>query len=628
MRKKQGITMITLVIIVIVLLILAGITLGSITSQNGLINNVENVLGNLSNKAVEHQGLLDNIAGVSNTNEENGEEMEEKLLNGGFESPVKAKDSGSPNYATVSDIEGWNTTSTDGKIEFGWVQNHATLEGVKVCPHMPAAVSTTVEGTAIPEGQQYGELNAEEAGTLYQTFTVESPMNLDFKMYHRGRSGVDALAIIIGQSQAYEPSKADNSKTNKDQYQQMIDWLKENKTVELTSENAKGWFIYSSPFANNGGFESENPFSFTADENHTQKWSVWIICSNNTGWNEFASYYSAENAGNYIFAMTSYYANETGNSATKVGTWGNLIDGISLKEGNRELLKNGGFEAVIATNGKYLTTTSANNSTPNTAIGWSASTVEKKVEIGASVSTYISTAGSMSKIVYKNMPYVREGKQFAELNGEQASSLYQNIAVIGGKKYYWGASHRGRNGIDTMALIIGPKQTVNPSKENKTSTDQLVKIAKWIKEHPEIHTENSGVGCSKKISIYTTKFSETLKGEFITEGVESPFSRFKDEEHTEKWNIWLISSNNDKWYDYGSVDPSSTYDYSYIVPETQTDCILAFVSYEPAPKSNGEIDYSYGNLLDCLTLSRQDKVEYEHVSGEKNNCIFITMENE
>jgi hypothetical protein len=43
----------------------------------------------------------------------------------------------------------------------------------------------------------------------------------------------------------------------------------------------------------------------------------------------------------------------------------------------------------------------------------------------------------------------RDGFNFAELNAEQASRIYQNVCLVQGERVTWSFSHRGRNGVDT-----------------------------------------------------------------------------------------------------------------------------------------------------------------------------------
>ncbi|MHB9859887.1 isopeptide-forming domain-containing fimbrial protein [Streptomyces sp. YIM S03343] len=48
-----------------------------------------------------------------------------------------------------------------------------------------------------------------------------------------------------------------------------------------------------------------------------------------------------------------------------------------------------------------------------------------------------------------------DGAQFAELNANEVSTLYQDLPTTPGTKLYWRLYHRGRQGDDTMALDIG-----------------------------------------------------------------------------------------------------------------------------------------------------------------------------
>ena len=48
-----------------------------------------------------------------------------------------------------------------------------------------------------------------------------------------------------------------------------------------------------------------------------------------------------------------------------------------------------------------------------------------------------------------------EGRQFAELNANSASMLYQDVATTPGQTLAWSLKHRGRNGVDVMRVVIG-----------------------------------------------------------------------------------------------------------------------------------------------------------------------------
>lgn len=40
--------------------------------------------------------------------------------------------------------------------------------------------------------------------------------------------------------------------------------------------------------------------------------------------------------------------------------------------------------------------------------------------------------------------------------GAETSTLYQYVKTSGGSQYKWNLYHRGHQGDDTMALVIGP----------------------------------------------------------------------------------------------------------------------------------------------------------------------------
>ncbi|GAA3896688.1 hypothetical protein GCM10022244_03570 [Streptomyces gulbargensis] len=61
-----------------------------------------------------------------------------------------------------------------------------------------------------------------------------------------------------------------------------------------------------------------------------------------------------------------------------------------------------------------------------------------------------------------------EGAQFAELNANEVSTLYQDLPTTPGTKLYWRLYHRGRQGQDTMALDIG---VPGSAAEQRTFTD-------------------------------------------------------------------------------------------------------------------------------------------------------------
>lgn len=220
--------------------------------------------------------------------------------------------------------------------------------------------------------------------------------------------------------------------------------------------------------------------------------------------------------------------------------------------------------------------------------GWSTTATDDKIEFG--VNTKTDSAPQLSG----NDKSIPHGKQFAELNANQVSTLYQNVSTVGGHIYEWGLSHRGRAGTDTMALIIGPKQAKDPAKPDPNGQDQFMRLTDWVKRN----AETLGVtvprdGCSQRITVYSKKFDE--HGGFLNNpGNESPFSTAPSNLYTETWSVWIIATGYQSWGSYGTHDP--TYNplkgigggigCSYTVPARQTETTFAFCSYS----SSGSVD--------------------------------------
>ena len=57
---------------------------------------------------------------------------------------------------------------------------------------------------------------------------------------------------------------------------------------------------------------------------------------------------------------------------------------------------------------------------------------------------------------YHKQGTTTNGKQYAEINAGAAGALYQTIATIPGTTMYWSVDHSGRDGTDTMAVVMMP----------------------------------------------------------------------------------------------------------------------------------------------------------------------------
>lgn len=111
----------------------------------------------------------------------------------------------------------------------------------------------------------------------------------------------------------------------------------------------------------------------------------------------------------------------------------------------RVALANGSFEQP-AVSGVEILPDSSQTQAPKRVPGWLTTATDHRIELWHSGFNGVPSA---------------EGTQFAELNANQVSTLYQDLPTTPGTKLYWRLYHRGRQGDDTMALDIGaPGATV------------------------------------------------------------------------------------------------------------------------------------------------------------------------
>ena len=208
---------------------------------------------------------------------------------------------------------------------------------------------------------------------------------------------------------------------------------------------------------------------------------------------------------------------------------------------------------------------------------------------------------------------IPDGHQFAELNADEESTLYQYATTVGGNVYEWGLSHRGREGVDRMAVIIGPKQNVDPAKPSKDGKDQFMQMTDWVKSHAEKLGVNIPVtGCTQKITVYSKKFA--ANGGFQND-IGDAFSASPSDVYTEKWNVWIIGTSNTAWGNYGTKSPDYAegklaYSCRYAVPDGQTKTVFAFCSYSAATSNK-----TLGNLIDNIHFSLYQTITAAATAG-------------
>lgn len=225
-----------------------------------------------------------------------------RIQNGSFEYNADGSQyvqTSSGNQHESHKIQAWNTTAEENKIE---------LFNKDSMAHMSASDPNK---NYIPDGTIAAELNADEPGSLYQIVNTMPSSAYLWGLDHRGRSGDDTMALVIGPNQEVRPSKnsgSTNSETTssttkknygKDQFMQMVEWAKSQQKITLpdysksiSGKEPQNITVYSKPFGLNGSFKSNDelsPFSLVPTDEHTEEWHIWIMTSGNSDWSSYGS---------------------------------------------------------------------------------------------------------------------------------------------------------------------------------------------------------------------------------------------------------------------------------------------------------------------------------------------------
>lgn len=267
---------------------------------------------------------------------------------------------------------------------------------------------------------------------------------------------------------------------------------------------------------------------------------------------------------------------------------------------NRKL-QNGSFEEEQTFTATYL------QPDQSAVPSWSTTAFQGKIELfRKNTNTYITGVTLEPK----------DGTYAAELNADEESTLYQNVKTSPSSVYEWGLDHGARNGTDIMALVIGPKQSVDPSKPSKDGRDQLMQMVDWL----NIGNSITAGAEPKQYTVYSKKFA--AKGTFEDNAGNNAFSLTPSTIYTEEWHIWIMASSKatsgtNPWNSYGSNaggsagsdngSGSTTVDlskyYLYTVPAEQTDTLFGFVSVGYVNSSTTEDKAkTYGNFLDNINF--------------------------
>ena len=173
-----------------------------------------------------------------------------------------------------------------------------------------------------------------------------------------------------------------------------------------------------------------------------------------------------------------------------MGVGATLVYAAENSTDNRKL-QNGSFEEGQTWTSTYL------QLDQSAVPAWNTTAFQGKIELfRENRNTYIS--GVTLKPT--------DGSYAAELNADEESTLYQNVKTSPSSVYEWGLDHGARNGTDTMALVIGPKQNVDPSKPSKDGRDQLMQMVDWLIDQGMTSFKTSA-GLGEQLTVYSKKFA-------------------------------------------------------------------------------------------------------------------------
>lgn len=386
-------------------------------------------------------------------------------------------------------------------------------------------------------------------------------------------------------------------------------------------------------------------------DNTQTSFSLFVRDSGNTtsginGYKRVQNINEIKQGEKYLIAHPGKYDRETGNAAdgsawyvlhpSKADTDYVQVAKVynTVLSSKAKRIQNGSFE--YNADGSPYVQASGNHSQPQSyeIQAWNTTAEENKVELFNKSSREHMSASVPAK------NYIPDGEYAAELNADEPGSLYQVVNTMPSSAYLWGLDHRGRSGVDTMALVIGPNQEVRPSKnsgstnsETTSSTtkknygkDQFMQMVEWAKSQEKIkllsdYSNASGhYGSNTKykglqnITVYSKPFG--LNGSFKSSDELSPFSLVPTDEHTEEWHIWIMTSGSGDWSSYGSNDEENGINiygninssdmeklkqFFYRVPAGQTESMFAFVPIDTAFQHRGN-KTTLGNLLDNVNF--------------------------
>ena len=535
--------------------------------------------------------------------------LSDKLLNGSFETIKTAYGSC---MRTGESIYAWHTTAWDLNMEWG-----QTYE-------------KTSKGSINPKNGSYiAELNAWEVASLYQEVSAIPGETLSWSVAHRGRQGKDEMAIVVGpalsvgDTDVYRKNSQDE-KTDPDIFQQIVSeaeakWgeLEKGNTYEVKySGNNKTYQVVVAPDENYewvtyyGTYKvprgvTEVVFGFTsiysasssqgignlidavsfgvytepkvdtsslslkvdtAQEENSRTLNEAITATLDvTGYPEYdVLTYEVVNrqesknhgANDHVKDCAQTHANISG---TVTNNGNGTISIPELKYGDHVAIK---YNGETIANFKVLSTELLNGGFEETTYD---GPCRGEMRTGDGVYAWHTTASDLNMEIRSDSGH--SGKQNAELNAYEFASIYQEIKATEGDVLDWSIKHAGRNGTDTMAIVVGPALKAG-TEYTKSTADESDFFAKIVQAAKDANNGTLNVGRTYKVPYNGSVYQVVVA--------------------TDDKNSW------------------KTYSGSYTVPKGVSEVVFGF----SALSSSGG-DSKEGNLIDDVTFGKSERIQYK-----------------
>ena len=163
------------------------------------------------------------------------------------------------------------------------------------------------------------------------------------------------------------------------------------------------------------------------------------------------------------------------------------------------------------------------------------------------------------------------GTQYAEVNAGAAGALYQTIATIPGTTMYWSVDHSGREGTDTMAVVMMPES----SAKSITTQEQL----RQVLDNPSSYGATVASNLSAPQGVWTTH-----SGQYTIPA----------EQYETRFFFMAVSTYNNKDYIGNHID--NVWFSQQIPPASSEKPYFTLTKHVVGPLTEGDLQLLSGKL--------------------------------